>query len=55
MEREVCKLITGLERKLNKLPKGQRDHAADAAAAVVSAWEDPAVKLAWKFRSGKPD
>ena len=55
VEREACKLITRLEHYLDKLPKGQRDHAADAAAAVVSAWEDPAVKLAWKFRSGKPD
>tara|TARA_R110000751_G_scaffold108924_6_gene205707 strand:- start:118 stop:720 length:603 start_codon:yes stop_codon:yes gene_type:complete len=55
VERETCERVRTLEHHLDKLPKGQRDHAADAAAAVVSAWEDPMVKLAWKFSREKRD
>jgi len=49
----ACKVIEELDVFLDDLPKTQRDHAADAAAAVISAWCDPVVKLAWKFSGNK--
>lgn len=49
VEQAACLAVTDLALYLNDLPKTQRDHAADAAAAVVSSWNDSVVKLAWKF------
>ena len=49
VDEAACSVIEELGMYLDDLPKTQRDHAADAAAAVISAWEDPVVKLAWKF------
>lgn len=51
VDKAACSIIEDLHMYLDDLPKTQRDHAADAAAAVISAWQDPVVKLAWKFRT----
>lgn len=53
VDEAACSVIEELSIYLSDLPKTQRDHAADAAAAVISAWQDPVVKLAWKFSGNK--
>ena len=46
VETATCKRVKHLERELATLPKTQRNHAADAAAAVLSAMESQVVQIA---------
>lgn len=46
VETKACKRIQGLRQCLDDLPKTQQNHAADAAAAVLSALESQVVQLA---------
>ena len=54
VEDEACKRIKGLREQLSHLPKTQQNHAADAAAAVLSAMESQVVQLAMSIsRTGR--
>lgn len=46
VEEAACKRITGLRQALDTLPRTQQNHAADAAAAVLSSMESQVVKIA---------